>query len=382
MGISRFSGRAPAAGVNPRRGTAIPPQAAAPSVEPEALVVSHWFDPGVEGEPYSATIRLSGRRVGISGPTRASDTFVHDEAVDLIVPGSGPVSVSSWVYGLVPGDLSVSAELIRRPSASDPLLAGRRAGRPGTEPLARAVWSWRRRKLSTGSTEPLKTRWAILAPVARIPGVVPGSFTVLALLGFVVAAVIPWEILQRTGIGGSTSLVVSGFAIVVGVAGAKVWYRALHPDAPIIGAGWAVDGFLVVAPLAGLAALYAFDLPIGQFLDASAPGLFAAVAIGRLGCFFTGCCAGRCTRHPLGIWSSDRRIGARRIPTQLLESGAGLVIGVTAGILVLADAIVLHGAVFVVSLGVYLVVRQYLLRLRAEPRPFLWQRRTTGPLGS
>jgi len=229
----------------------------------------------------------------------------------------------------------------------------------------------------------VKTRWAILAPVARIPGVVPGSFTVLAVLGLILAVVIPWVILQRAaGTEGSMSLGVSGLAIVFGLVGAKVWYRVLHPEAPIIGAGWAVDGFLVVAPIAALLALYAFALPIGQFLDASAPGLFAAVAIGRVGCFFTGCCAGRCTRHHLGVWSSDRRIGARRIPTQLFESAAGLVIGGIAAIIVLTNAIPVHGVVFVGSMGLYLLVRQYLLRLRAEPRQFLWRRRTRVATGS
>jgi hypothetical protein len=33
-----------------------------------------------------------------------------------------------------------------------------------------------------------------------------------------------------------------------------------------------------------------------------------------------------------------------------------------------------HGAVFVVAFAVYLVVRQLLLRLRAESRRYLWQR--------
>ena len=36
--------------------------AASPAVEREALVISHWFDAGEHGEPYAATIRLTGRR--------------------------------------------------------------------------------------------------------------------------------------------------------------------------------------------------------------------------------------------------------------------------------------------------------------------------------
>lgn len=57
--------------------------------------------------------------------------------------------------------------------------------------------------------------------------------------------------------------------------------------------GWAVDGFLVVAPLAAVLPLLTFNLPVGAFLDAAVPGLFFGVAIGRVGCFLTGCCAGR-----------------------------------------------------------------------------------------
>ena len=124
---------------------------------------------------------------------------------------------------------------------------------------------------------------------------------------------------------------------------------------------------LLAAPAVGVAALFAFNLPIGTFLDASAPGLFFGVAIGRLGCFFTGCCAGRCTRSRWGVWSSNRRVGARRIPTQLLESGAGLAIGAAATLLVLSDALGVPGAIFVAAVAVYVLVRQFLLRLRAEP---------------
>ena len=126
--------------------------------------------------------------------------------------------------------------------------------------------------------------------------------------------------------------------------------------------------------LVAVAALLAFNLPIGVFLDAAAPGMFFAVAIGRLGCFFTGCCAGRCTRSRWGVWSSDRRVGARRVPTQLLESAAGLLIGVAAVLLVLFEVPGVSGLVFVATMAGYIAVRQMLLRLRAERREYSWRR--------
>ena len=61
-------------------------------------------------------------------------------------------------------------------------------------------------------------------------------------------------------------------------------------------------------------------------------------------------------------------MGARRVPTQLLESGAGLVIGLTALLLILNTVDVVPGAVFVTAFAAYAVVRQILLRLRVEQR--------------
>ncbi len=121
-------------------------------------------------------------------------------------------------------------------------------------------------------------------------------------------------------------------------------------------------------------ALVVFNLPIGSYLDASTPGIFFGVAIGRVGCFLTGCCAGRCTRSRWGLWSSDRRVGARRIPAQLIESGAGLLIGSASAILVLGHLLAVDGVIFAAAFGAYLVVRQLLLRLRAERREYSWRR--------
>lgn len=347
------------------------------TAEPEALVVTHWFDPGRDGEPYSATIRLTGRRV-VRGAPRPGDTFVHEEQVERIVPGCGPVSVSAWTYGLRPGEWNVDARLIGRPTQDHGTRAKAGNGRTA-EPLSSAAWSWRRWTLTAVPTGMVRTRWALLAPLARIPGVLPGSFTALAAAAILIALVVQSILAARAGLTVRGSLSVSLLAVGSGLIGAKLWSLMLHPGEAIVGPGWAVDGFLVVAvPVAG-GALFALDLPIGPFLDRATPGLFFAVAIGRLGCFLTGCCAGRLTRHRLGIWSSDRRVGARRIPTQLLESAAGLVIGLVTLLVVLRGPTVLPGATFGAATVAYLFIRQFLLRLRAEPRQFLWRRSSRVP---
>ena len=348
---------------------AVPPAHARPeAIEREALVLSHWFDSGEAGEAHPATIRLSGRRTDVQGYLGPADTFTHEETIDRVVPGSGPVSISSFVYGLQPGEWNVTGELVRAGSAT-----GHR-GRLRPEPLSPATWSWRHWSVQTAPPVPVKTRWALTAPLARIPAVIPGSYTALFIVGLTVAFAMQFALLASEQIAMPRSLLVSLLALAAGLIGAKVWYAALHPDESILKGGWAVDGFLVTALLVALVALVAFGLPIGAYLDATTPGLFLAVAIGRLGCFLTGCCAGRITASRWGMWSSDRRVGARRIPTQLLESGGGLLIGLAALPLTLVHMRAIHGAVFVAALAVYLVVRQLLLRLRAESRMYLWQR--------
>jgi phosphatidylglycerol---prolipoprotein diacylglyceryl transferase len=333
--------------------------------EPQALVVSYSFDSGESGEPYDAVVRLTGRRIGVTGVPKRGDSFSQDETVSGVIPGTGTVALTVWVYGLRPGEWSVDARLMPGPGA-DRLQSRPRPGSPAR--IERATWSWRRWALAPAPERPVKTRWALLAPLARQPAVIPGIYTALAIVGFAVALALQAAILARDGIAVGPPLAASLIAIVAGLVGAKAWYAVLHPDESLIKGGWAVDGFLVVFPLVGALMLYAWDLPIGKVFDSSTPGIFIAVALGRVGCFLTGCCAGRCTAARWGIWSSDRRVGARRIPTQLIESGAGLAIGVVSFAVVLAGGLPIAGAVFVFAFALYSLIRQVLLRLRAERR--------------
>lgn len=310
--------------------------------------------------------------MGVRGKPTPRDTFAKDEVIEGIAPGSGPVSITTHVYGLEPGEWTVIADLIGGPRATHrprPIASGR-ATRGHTMP--RAAWSWRRWELSSGPFQPVQTRRAPLARLVSQPAVIPGSWSGLVVLGVLVGFGIQSWLLAFEQVSIGASLTVTLVALVAGLIGAKLRYIALHPrtwrGAPA--EGWGVDGFLIVMPLVALAGLLAFEVPIGLFVDASTPALFVGVAIGRLGCFFTGCCAGRCTRSRWGIWSSDRRVGARRIPTQLLESAAGLVIGVATLALILLVRPAVEGIIFISALTAYTLVRQILLRLRSERQVF------------
>jgi len=161
-------------------------------------------------------------------------------------------------------------------------------------------------------------------------------------------------------------LTVSLLTVLGGIVGAKAWYIVLHRQDGRRD-GWAVQGFVAGFALVAPLLLALFRVPAGAFLDASAPGLMLGLAVGRLGCFFTGCCAGRPTASRWAVWSSNRSVGARRVPTQLMESTLAL----TVALIVLAAILRYgpqHGTFFVAAVAVYTLIRQGLLRLREERR--------------
>ena len=183
-------------------------------------------------------------------------------------------------------------------------------------------------------------------------------------LGIIIALALQSLVIARAHLVMSPWWIVSTFAILVGIIGAKGWFIVKHWRERRL-EGWCIQGFIVAATLTATLLLAVLHLPVGVFFDVTAPGLLLAMAVGRVGCFLAGCCGGPPTASRFGVWSSDQRVGARRLPTQLLESAlAGIV-----GLLVLG-AILGHGpasgAFFALGLSAYTLGRQGILKLRAE----------------
>ena len=332
------------------------------SATQEILAVTYWFDPALHPGPYPVTVRFSGRRLDVKGPLSPGDRFVHDETIQKVVPGSGPISLTARVHGINAGSWAVTARMLgpahpargsRKPDNVTPV-----AGRGG--PAARFWRSW---APSVGSAEPVRT---CLAPFARVPGILPGIWGAMVTLGMIVALALQGLVISADHLALGPVWTVSLVAIVVGIVGAKVWFIVLHRREHRL-EGWCIQGFIASAPLAAAILLAVLHVPAGVFLDVTAPGLLVGMAVGRVGCFFAGCCGGPLTASHWGVWSSDQRVGGRRIPTQLLESVLALSLGL--GVLV---AVLGHGpaggAFFVASLAAYILGRQGLLRLRAEAR--------------
>ena len=332
------------------------------SVAKPILAVTYWFDPAPHAGSYSVTVRFSGHRVDGKGRLKSGDRFVQDETIEHVVTGSGPISLTARVRNINAGKWTVTAQVLESAHhARAPQEQGNET--PTADSLHPVIRFWRRWAPSVESTESVHT---CLTPFAHVPGILLGIWGTMVVLGMVIALALQALVISANQLAVGPWWAVSPGAIAVGIIGAKVWYIIQYRRQHQMN-GWCIQGFITGAALTAANLLVVLRVPAGIFLDATAPSLLFAMAVGRIGCFFAGCCGGPLTASRWGVWSSDQRVGARRIPTQLMES-------VLAGILGLGTllAFQIHGsaggAFFIGGLAAYTLVRQGILHLRAERR--------------
>lgn len=339
------------------------------------VAATYWFDPGERGKPYSIRIRFTGRRVEIEGRSTPQDRFDVAETVDRVVPGSGPVAVTTRVEGVNPGRWLVTAEPVlergrlRHGQRERPRI--RRAddsAAPETKPsLLGSIQAWGTPKMSPRLPGPVSSS---LRPYAPVPGSLIGVWPALVGLGVLIGLLLQQVLVRRSHLHSAGVLAISVAALVGGAVGAKLWYLAARREvtAASLSEGLCIQGFITGVAIVLLAGLVLLHLPLGTFADDSAPGLLLGMAIGRPGCFVTGCCAGRPTASRWGLWASDRRVGARRLPVQLWEALLALLVASVSLTLVLHDAIRVPGAIALGGIVTYTLGRQLLFPFRSEPR--------------
>jgi phosphatidylglycerol---prolipoprotein diacylglyceryl transferase len=350
------------------------PEWAAKAVE-KLLTPTYWLDPGESGEPFSATVRFSGRRTDVTGKPGPRDSFWQEETVDGIIPGSGPVAITAEVRGINPGQWTVTARSVARvggrPYRSYPP-PGHDPGSVYRVPMPRRV------EIPAEPTAALRTATLLRS---KVPGIVRFAYATLVGLGVLVGLGLEALLLNRGHYSLFRPMLFSVIAILAGVVGGKGWYVAVHRGKKFD--GWCIQGFVAgAAVVVAAAAIAGPGIPAGAFLAAAAPALLIGMAIGRPGCFWAGCCTGRPIAARWGIWSSDRRLGCRRAPAQLLEALSALVCGVAVLAVVLADGLARSGPVAVVGLAAYTLCRQFILGLRAEPRVWRYGRAVTGTIAA
>jgi len=133
--------------------------------------------------------------------------------------------------------------------------------------------------------------------------------------------------LDRRGIAKEIAFDLVLAAAIGGIAGARLafvvahWsYFLAHPveivkldEGGLVFYGGLAGGAIAVAALVRLK-----KLPVPVVADAAAPAVALGAALGRVGCFFNGCCYGRPTSSWLGI-TFPEPLGGPRLPTQVID---------------------------------------------------------------
>ncbi|HEY6275414.1 MAG TPA: prolipoprotein diacylglyceryl transferase family protein [Streptosporangiaceae bacterium] len=341
----------------------------------ELLTVTCWVDPGESGGPVTATVSFSGRRLDVTGKSRPGDTFTKEETVEGILPGSGPVAVSAEVRDINPGEWRVTARPVARPGQSllrpYPAPGGKGAAAMRVPPPRQVTIS-----AETGTdvhtTHLLRT---------KVPGI----------SRFVYPVLVPLSVLA--GLGLEALLLITGHypvlrpllfslaAVAAGVAGGKAWYIAVHRGRKRD--GWCIQGFVAGAvAVVAAAAVIGVGIPAGVCLAVAGPALLVGMGIGRPACFWAGCCTGRPTTSRWGIWASDRVLGCRRAPAQLVEALTALLIGLGLLAYVLIAGLPGSGPAAAAGLAAYTLARQFILGMRREPRTWRHGRKVTAVIAA
>jgi len=122
----------------------------------QVLGLPYWFEPLFRPQPYAVTVRFSGQRVGVTGPAQLGDEFLHDETINEVVPGSGPIALTVRVRGINPGEWTVKATTVEHTHARRRRQEAEHA-RPvegSLDPLTRLWFKW---APPVDPTIPLKT---------------------------------------------------------------------------------------------------------------------------------------------------------------------------------------------------------------------------------
>lgn len=299
---------------------------------PQGLAATYWGE-AAGGE---LSIRFTGVR---DDPTRRRrERFERTATVGPIPTGSGRFAVTTRINGINRGDWTVTASR--------------------TDATRAATHTPQRTTIRTGA-----------AFLTYGPGVRLWWWPALVGTGAVFAIVLQALLLARDDVNVAAAVGISILGCLLGFLGAKTWYLVLKRQHPrtIVKSGACIQGFLLVA--LGVLAIggAVVGIGVGTLLDATTPGLFLGMAIGRPGCFLTGCCAGRATASRWGVWSSDRTVAVRRVPVQLWEAAAALVIGAVTLTLTLTTDVAIAGALFVGAVAAYTAVRQLLFPFRTDP---------------
>jgi phosphatidylglycerol:prolipoprotein diacylglycerol transferase len=209
------------------------------------------------------------------------------------------------------------------------------------------------------------------------------TYGLFVALGFIAALGIAGKEARRVGENPSMIVDLAFFMLIAAVVGARLFYIGVNPsvitDSPLAvfkiwEGGLVFYGGFIAALITAIVYLKQKKIPFFRVADIFSPGLAAGHAVGRIGCFFAGCCYGKTCDLPWSVVFKDPNslapIGVHLHPTQLYSSAGNLI--VFAFLWAYRKRTKHQGQLFWLYILSYGLVRAFLEIFRDDPRGFLF----------
>ncbi len=160
------------------------------------------------------------------------------------------------------------------------------------------------------------------------------TYGVMVAIGFLLGVGLALRQARKEGIPPERISDLSFYLLLAAIIGSRIFYILLNPGPYIKNpvailkiweGGLVFYGGLIFAVITGVIYIKRHNLSLWQIADIFAPSIAVGHAIGRLGCFFAGCCHGRPADLPWAVTFTDPHslapLGIALHPTQLYEAG-------------------------------------------------------------
>jgi phosphatidylglycerol---prolipoprotein diacylglyceryl transferase len=205
------------------------------------------------------------------------------------------------------------------------------------------------------------------------------TYGLFVALGFASAIALTIKLGKDEGVPPQKVMDIAFVGIVWAIVGSRFFYVLLNPQYYIRNpldifklwqGGLVFSGGLVVAVPALIWYLRRRGMPVTATADLMAPGLALGQGIGRIGCFFAGCCYGRPSDMPWSVvFTNPESLAPLHTPihpTQLYAAGGGLLL--FAVLLVIRSKKTFNGQVFVWYMILHSILRLIEEKFRGDFR--------------